>query len=186
MTSWHPVPTDLPEVHVQPGELFCAPAPHLVTTILGSCVSVCLWDRRLGFGGLNHFILPEVMGDEQPSCRYGAVAVPMLVDWMRDLGSRTTDLQAKIFGGANVLTTARPEATVGSRNIEAALSLANRFGIPVVAKHLFGVRGVVIKQHTGTGEVWLRRIRQPPAAAGMPPPAQTTPARRLVPPQAYG
>ncbi|MBF0095500.1 MAG: chemotaxis protein CheD, partial [Alphaproteobacteria bacterium] len=109
------------QVHLFPGEMICFPEPRLITTILGSCVAVCLWDKSLRFGGMNHFLLPSWEHQGEPSLRYGNVAVEALVREMLDLGSRMEDLRAKVFGGANVLPTSGDNPTIGTRNIEMAI-----------------------------------------------------------------
>lgn len=140
-----------------PGHLFCEREPQLVSTILGSCVSVCLWDKRLRFGGMNHHILPTSPANAEPSPRYGDVSVPALIQRMLDHGGHLADLQAKMFGGACVLTTPG-EYAVGRRNVEVAIAELYRHGIPVVACRLSGSEGVALLYCTGCGDVWVRPI----------------------------
>ncbi|MFN3077205.1 MAG: chemotaxis protein CheD [Alphaproteobacteria bacterium] len=154
-----PSTDELTQVHLFPGEIACRQEPQVITTILGSCVAVCLWDRSRCFGGMNHFVLPCWEHRDEPSLRYGNIAVEALVHRMLDLGARPEDLRAKVFGGANVLPTSGESRTVGSRNIEMALQELHRLGIPVVNRHVSGNNGILIKQYTETGEVWLRLVK---------------------------
>src|SRR5258707_12065678 len=85
---------------LQPGHLAAFAQPAALTTILGSCLSVCLWDARRGQGGMNHFLLPDWAGQSESSARYGDVAVGALVGQPALLGAPTADPQAKLFGGA--------------------------------------------------------------------------------------
>src|SRR5947209_14480493 len=70
-----------------PGKFFAAAHPFAITTILGSGVSLCLWDSERGIGGSNHFLLPDGPEDGENATRYGNVANPMLLRRMFDLGS---------------------------------------------------------------------------------------------------
>ncbi|MEO5373547.1 MAG: chemotaxis protein CheD [Alphaproteobacteria bacterium] len=149
----------LPQVHLFPGDMACQLKPQLITTILGSCVAVCLWDRSLRFGGMNHFLLPYWEHQGEPSLRYGNVAIEALVEEMRRFGSRPGDLRAKVFGGANVLPVNGDGPTIGTRNVDMALQELRRFDIPVVNRHVSGTSGLLIKHFTETGEVWLRPVR---------------------------
>jgi chemotaxis protein CheD len=139
---------------VQPGEVHWSEEPCLFKTILGSCVSVCLWDRVRAVGGLTHFILPLAHGRTHDA-RYGDVAVPRLTGALRGLGC--TALVAKVFGGACVLQ-ADQKVTVGHGNIALALALLQTENIPVIARRTGGVDGIVLKFFSDTGEALVRRI----------------------------
>jgi chemotaxis protein CheD len=143
------------------GELYCARRTELLGTILGSCVAVCLWDKRERFGGMNHFLLPTRPANAEASARYGDVAIASLLGSMLELGSRPEDLQAKVFGGACVLRTGNSELAVGRRNVEVAMEELLRHGIPVVASRVSGGEGVAILNCTECGDVWVRRISGP-------------------------
>src|SRR6478609_4806111 len=91
----------VPEHFLFPSALFADQNPHRVQTILGSCVAVCLHDTRLGWGGINHFMMPWWNGDGIPSPKYGDVSMELLLKKMESFGSHRTDLVAKVFGGAN-------------------------------------------------------------------------------------
>src|SRR5574344_1419860 len=86
-----------------PSSLFASREPYVVKTILGSCVSICLWDKRLKIGGINHYMLPSWNGNDLASPMYGNIALDKLIDRMMALGSRLDDLQAKVFGGGELL-----------------------------------------------------------------------------------
>ena len=85
---------------LMPGELYCDRTPQCLTTVLGSCVALCLWDSHLRFGGMNHFMLPNRPSNAPLSFKFGDVAVPELIEAMLVLGSNPRHLQAKLFGGA--------------------------------------------------------------------------------------
>ena len=130
--------------------------PRVLVTILGSCVSVCLWDQQRGIGGMNHFVLPTGQGQDD-SARYGDVAISELQAGLLQLGSQPFDLQAKLFGGAAVLPYAG--YSVGLRNVTFAMKRLSRDGIPVVAQRTGGTLGQQIKFNTRTGDVFFRHLQ---------------------------
>jgi len=158
--------TGIPAHFLYPGTVFSAPEPHRVTTVLGSCVSVCLWDRKAGIGGINHFMLPLWNGEGLSTPRYGNIAIDRLFEGMLRLGCRREGLIAKIFGGAALWSNPRGLLAVGDRNVELARQTLREQGIPILASQVGGDVGRKIIFHTGTGEVMLRRCA--PSRPGVP------------------
>lgn len=143
--------------YLHAGHLLVSAGPTAVTTILGSCVAVCLWDPRLRAGGLNHFLLPHWVGNGQSSPRFGNVATARLVEEMLALGSRKPDLQAKVFGGASVLAAfAGRKDHLGMKNVDLAMQVLAAHGIPVVARDVGGERGRKLIFHTDEGVAWVK------------------------------
>jgi chemotaxis protein CheD len=139
--------------------VFASGEPAEVTTILGSCVAVCLWDRRLRVGGANHFLLPHGAGGGNDSARFGNVAVERLIMELVALGSQKVDLQAKVFGGAAVIEAFRGrEGHLGSNNVELARALLMEHGIPIVAEDVGGHRGRKVIFQTDSGIALVRLI----------------------------
>jgi chemotaxis protein CheD len=147
-----------------PGQVHCATVPTVVSTVLGSCVAVCLWDRAARVGGMNHFVLPH-HNQHGLNPRFGDVAIDELVHAMLRLGCDAGRLRAKVFGGATVLPFGRIGDTVGSQNVLVALESLRACGIPVIARRTGGRSGLLIRLHTGTGEVLLRRLGSLPSQA---------------------
>lgn len=100
-------------VFLPPGGMCCPSEATVVSTILGSCVAVCLWDRQQGVGGMNHFLLPRC-GSSPATLRYGDVAVARLLAAMERLGCQSADVRAKVFGGAAVLANGAHVHAVGT------------------------------------------------------------------------
>ncbi len=151
------LPQPSPRPFLTPGTLYCSAEPAVVGTVLGSCVAVCLIDRHGRAAGMNHFVLPfKPAGDG--SLRYGDVALERLHERMGRLGCDTGDLRAKIFGGAAVLPFGAAGETVGARNVRMALDWLHGRGIPVVARRTGGKNGLLIRFHTGSGRVLVRKI----------------------------
>ena len=112
-----------------------------MTTIVGSCVAVCLWDPILRIGGVIHYILAQWDGAGQPSSRYGDVAIEMLVNKMAELGSYRNKLQAHVFGGACMFESLRAhEHALSTMNVEIALKMLAKYKIKVLTQQVGGGR----------------------------------------------
>lgn len=137
-----------------PSSLFASKEPYMVKTILGSCVAICLWDKRLKIGGINHYMLPSWNGNDLASPKYGNIALDKLIERLQSMGSRVEDLQAKIFGGGELLDSGKGNTIViGERNIRVARLMLEERKIPIVASSIGGKRGRKILFFTDTGEV---------------------------------
>ncbi len=146
--------------YLYPATLFVSASPIHIHTILGSCVAVCLWDNVKKIGGMNHYMLPLWNGQGLASPKFGNIAINKLIDKMISLGSSKSSLQAKIFGGSDVLGTGKNFFNIGQRNIELAISMLNEINIKVIASDLGGARGRKIKFDTVNGEVSLKYIER--------------------------
>src|SRR3954469_9883998 len=103
--------------YLHPGEIFVSADSHVVPTILGSCVAVCLWDPITRIGGINHYLLPTFSGQGIASPRFGNIAIQELLAQLTQLGTQKHNLLAKLFGGACVLEAFRQrQHHLGSKN----------------------------------------------------------------------
>ena len=136
-----------------PADYAVSDEPIALVTLLGSCVAACLWDPLLRVGGMNHFMLPDGDG----SCaRYGANAMELLINDLLKRGARRARLQAKAFGGGNVLRGfADP---VGSRNARFILDYLAAERIPLVAQDLGDIHPRKIAFFPQTGRALVRRL----------------------------
>ena len=134
--------------------------PLWVSTVLGSCVSVCIYDKELQVGGINHFMLPLWNGEGLESPRYGNVAIPRLIEDLLQLRCQRENLVAKVFGGGNVLGESVSMFRVGERNVTLALQLLEENKIPVIASSTGGDRGRKILFNTFSGEVLQQYINK--------------------------
>jgi chemotaxis protein CheD len=139
-------------LYVEPGHLVVSTEPCRLRTVLGSCVSVCLYDAERRHGGMNHFMLPESPSRFETSSRYGSRAMPLLVERLERLGSARRQLCASVYGGACVLFTGSDLMHLGRRNVEFALQWLEQNGINVVASSVLGnaARRVDFDVETGT------------------------------------
>ena len=157
---------DAASVYLHPGQLVASKESCVVTTILGSCVSVCVFDPDRRVGGMNHFVLPESLDPSVSSARFAEAAHDDLLSWVLDLGGRGESLRAKLFGGAFILSqfgeTEEPgparDAPLGLRNVAAARQLLREAGIPILAEDIGGRRGRKVVFHTESGDAWVKTL----------------------------
>ena len=125
----------------------------MVKTILGSCVAICLWDPVSKIGGINHYMLPNWNGNDLASPKYGNIAIEKLIERMVQLGSRRDNIQAKIFGGGDLIAVDRSAMMIGERNIRVARIILEEKKIPIIASSTGGRKGRKILFFTDSGEV---------------------------------
>ena len=152
--------TSKKEQYLYPGALFAQRGEYIITTILGSCVAVCLWDPVLTIGGINHYMLALWNGEGLPSPKYGNIAIIKLIEKMLSLGSRKEHLRAKVFGGAEVLQSASGILNVSRRNIALARDMLQEERIPILTSDLGGNLGRKLIFHTETGKVLLKKVQK--------------------------
>jgi chemotaxis protein CheD len=152
-------------VKILPGQYHASSGPGTITTVLGSCVSTCLWDPIARIGGMNHFMLP---GDGAApnaswtaSARFGVYAMEVLINEMAHLGADRRRLVAKVFGGARVLA-GFDKLDVGAKNAEFVLEFLKVEGIPVAAQDLLDVHPRKVHFFPSTGKVQLKRLHVTP------------------------
>ncbi len=151
-------------VTIHPGEYFSTKEDVYIATVLGSCVSIALFDQKLHFGGLNHFMLPKPglnrmvnAGDEG---RFGDFAIELLINEMLKMGAHHEDLRAKVFGGGNVLDTGGSRLNMtGINNANFALQYLETEKIPVLVNDTGGIYPRKIFFHPLTSKVYLKRIQ---------------------------
>lgn len=147
-----------------PGTIFADPLEYQISTVLGSCVAVCLWDQVVRRGGMNHIILPFWNGEGLATPKYGNIAMEKLLSKVLSIGCYREYLVAKVFGGANVSGTGLEVFMIGDRNITLAMQMLEEFRIPVVAKDVGGRVGRKIIMNSETGVVMVGKGRK--AASG--------------------
>jgi chemotaxis protein CheD len=145
------------ETYLHPGEVQAIAKPTRVTTILGSCVSVCLFERGGELAGINHFLLPSALTTAAATMRYGDCAIDVLVKRLVVLGAKQEHLIAKVFGGANVLHAFAEDARhIGAANVDMARTTLARHGIPIGAEDVGGTRGRKLVFSAPDGAAWIK------------------------------
>lgn len=149
-------------VKILPGEYFATQSNTLIVTVLGSCVSACIRDRVSGISGMNHFLLPNDGNTGEnllsESARYGVYAMEILINHLIKLGAKRENLEAKVFGGGNVLK-GFTAINVGERNAEFVMDYLKMEHIPIVAQDLLDVYPRKVYFFPETGEVLIKKIK---------------------------
>jgi chemotaxis protein CheD len=104
---------------VMPGEHYVTQHDEIITTVLGSCVSTCIRDVKLGLGGINHFMLPGASPTLDLTARYGQVALERLINDLVKHGARREHFEIKLFGGGRVMGGSN---NIGQSNIDFVLA----------------------------------------------------------------
>lgn len=158
------------EIYLHPGEWKLVRAPAIVKTVLGSCVGITFRASRLEIGAMCHPMLPHrdpqspLSRDTGAPGRYVDSIIRELAADLDDLGAVRSEIEVKVFGGADVLATTRKATSVGKLNADVAVRVLEEEGFRLAASRLGGSRGVFIEFHTDSGEVLLRPLNQMDAA----------------------
>lgn len=137
------VSTEAKTIRVPMAGLKFAEPPDVLETLLGSCVGIAVWDERSGCGGLAHAALPDSQGKAASPGKYVDTAVLELKNRLLEKGASQYSLRAKVAGGAIMF--GKNTESIGTRNCEAALRHLEQHKIRVVAEHLGGDKGRVIR-----------------------------------------
>jgi chemotaxis protein CheD len=142
-------------VKVLPGEYYVTADDLMVMTVLGSCIAACIWDPRVRVGGMNHFMLPEGGGDT--SGRYGSYAMELLINEMMKLGARREHMQAKVFGGGQVMHSFTT-MNVGERNTAFVLEYLQTERIAVISKDVLDIHPRKVCYFPASGKAMVKRL----------------------------
>lgn len=140
------------------GDIVASREPAVLGTILGSCVSVCLYDRVSGIGGMNHFLLPDIIEDIHNPLYCAPNSVVKLVDEVLGMGADARNLRAKVFGGGRVARVFSDNFDIGRRNVDTAKEILSNYGIPVVREFTCPDFGIKLIFHTGTGKAFVKQL----------------------------
>jgi chemotaxis protein CheD len=146
--------------YLYPATLYASTSPTNIMTVLGSCVSLCLWDPILRVGGMNHFMLPLWNGEGLASPKYGNIANEKLLEKMLSLGCKQVNLRAKVFGGGEVIESTIQQFKIGERNAAFVMEFIEEYRIQVISKSLGGKLGRKIIFNSETGEVLHKFIEK--------------------------
>ena len=138
-------------LHITQGEYATGSNPSVViSTLLGSCVSCCLWDSAAGVGGMNHMLLANPRVGATTRSLSGIHAMEMLINALIKQGAQRARLQAKAFGGARMI---RGLSDIGAQNAEFTVAFLRKEGIPLVTQSLGGTHARSVRFWPTTGRV---------------------------------
>ncbi len=155
---------DCEAAKILPGEYYCTSRDMLIVTVLGSCVSACIRDSKSGIGGMNHFMLPDSTSSDinspvSASMRYGAYAMEVLINQLLKLGARRENMEAKVFGGGNVLA-GFTSINVGERNAQFVRDFLRMEKMRITAEDLNDIYPRKVYFFPKTGKVLVKKLKQ--------------------------
>ena len=154
----------VPVAKLLPGDYYVTRHDEAIFTVLGSCVSACVRERKLGIGGMNHFMLPldESGGTSawaehlvSSATRYGNVAMEHLINDIMSLGGQRSNLEFKVIGGGKVLDMA---LDVGGRNAQFVRDYLKTEGFVIAAEDLGDSFARKLYYSPATGKVRVKRL----------------------------
>lgn len=154
------LPANLKKVNIHIGGVCASHSPMVVRTVLGPCIAACLFDPVSLIGGMNHFMLPSGAEDTGLPTRFGVHAMEMLINQLMQLGADRCRLQAKVFGGADVLRTQGAHLKVAEKNRRFVHEFLETERISLVARRVGGVDPLQVYFFTHTGKVLVRALQR--------------------------
>lgn len=154
-------------IYLHPGEIVYSKTPVIVSTLLGSCISITMYCPINKFSAISHNLLPACRKckEHTPTCKepykYVECTIIKMMEEFDKMKIRMEDIEIKVFGGADVLETLSlyKKNTVGNQNINSVISIFNKFNLKIMASDVGGIKGRKILFNTGTGEVFLNRMK---------------------------
>ncbi|MCX5812301.1 MAG: chemotaxis protein CheD [Proteobacteria bacterium] len=147
-------------VFLKPGELYISDKPTIVSTILGSCIAVTIFNRRLKAGGICHAMLPRSSFTKgHHEFRYVDSSILYMLNKFETMGIRKDEMEIKLLGGADVIDRMNESmASIGQKNIEIALEVIRNENLQLKVSDIGGKLGRKVHFYTHTGKVLLKRI----------------------------
>jgi chemotaxis protein CheD len=143
---------------LKPGYIFLTREPTLVYSVMGSAVTVCLWDRHKRFGGVSHFLYPQVTKAKPATAQFGNVAILTLIKLMVKDGAEKSGLEAQIFGGGDPHSSS--EETLGWQNVNVAKTILNKQEIAITSEDVGGSKGRKLAFKTDSNEAVVLKVER--------------------------
>jgi chemotaxis protein CheD len=141
---------------LHPGYIFVSKEPYLISTVLGSCVSVCIWDSVSGIGGMNHHIHAKPFCKKEYSSQFGSIAIPYMIKELVKMGGIKTNFRAHIIGGAQ--NPSMGSSLIGKENIKIAEDILRKHFIQIITHDTAGQMGRKVVFDTETGEIAVYKV----------------------------
>lgn len=129
----------------------------LVTSGLGSCVAVAVYDEEQSLGGLLHAMLPEAPATADKPAKYVDTGLDAMLAALESEGAQRDSLSAKLVGGSSMLDISVGDA-VGERNVEAAISELEAAAVPTAATETGGSIGRSVSFAPASGELTIEKV----------------------------
>ncbi|WP_440054348.1 chemoreceptor glutamine deamidase CheD [Pseudoalteromonas sp. T1lg65] len=146
---------------VLPGEFYVSKHDELISTVLGSCISACVYDDKLGVGGMNHFMLPATRGiseihADDLNCRYGNWAMEYLINEVLKNGASRKNLKIKLFGGGKIISSM---TDIGEGNIRFAHAYVDEEALNLVSEDIGGPWPRKVIFHPQSGKAQVKKLK---------------------------
>jgi chemotaxis protein CheD len=143
--------------YLKPGYLFVNKERSIISTVLGSCVSICLYDKLKKYGGMNHYIFPIRKKNDPMSTKFGNIAIMQLLKCFMDHSSQKEDLVAHIIGGAHLEENSNSNE-IAQHNIVIARKILKKQGIKIISEHTGGLSGRKVIFISEFNEVIIHKV----------------------------
>ena len=145
------------QVSIKIGELYVTDEPTVIYTLLGSCVAVCIYDKKKQIGGMNHIFLPG-NNKSDSSTRYGENAMKYLIKNICKLGGERDNFVAKAFGGAHVIPVISKDIGIGPKIVDFVINYLKNEKIDIIAHDFGGKKTRKVYFHTDTGMAYVKLL----------------------------
>ena len=147
------------EYYLKPGYIFLNTEPSIISTAIGSCVAVSLWDCRKKYGGVAHYLYPFTDSRDKATAMYGNVAISYLIRTFLNEGADRKNIKAQIFGGASLQHLAEC-SEVAKENLRIARRVLGRFKISIISEDVGGDLGRKLVYNTSTNEAIVYKAKK--------------------------
>ncbi|MCD4720845.1 MAG: chemotaxis protein CheD [Desulfobacula sp.] len=141
---------------LQPGYIFVPDQSISISTVIGSGVSICIYDKKNRIGGMNHFQLPYMATKGKTTALYGNIATIALITMMLAHGSQRKNFEAQIFGGA--YNPKKNDKDIGRENIEITRKILLKNKISIISEDVGGEKGRKVVFNTSTNEIAVLKV----------------------------
>lgn len=142
------------------GDIVVCAEPSVLETVLGSCVSVCLWDETLKISGMNHFMVPHIMHGLNNPFYSGQKSIEKLIEDLIRTGANPPYIRAKVFGGGVVIKKHGEKLNVGLENVRIAREILKNHGIIITKEFVCPDYAIKVVFYTATGRVFVKKLTE--------------------------
>lgn len=142
------------------GDVVVSDTHAILETVLGSCVAVCLWDKSLHLGGMNHIMLPAISDSVKNPNYCAQEAIDKLLGDILKLGSARRNLRAKVFGGGRAIKQFSERLDVGKQNVRVIKEILSKYNIPIIKEFTQMGCGIKVRFHSDTGRAFVKKLEE--------------------------
>lgn len=162
--------TEVQRINLLPGELVIAKNGETIWTVLGSCVTVILYNSRLKISAVCHAQLPSRTLEihcstsctspcrQNESCefKYVSCSIEYMLDQFHKLGIQNREIDVRLYGGANVLELSSDKPRIGDKNVSKAKQILREKGLTIFKEDTGGNKSRSITHLANIGMTKLK------------------------------